>query len=149
MAGARCFCGIPPTSHPALQAYLLAVILGQPTNKSAVAVLVKNAACFGCLTPGDLDYVEPSVLCAIDQPSAGCSPSALTNAAKCFCGIPRAHHARLQTYLLTVAAGLPTDKAGVKSLMAAAACFLCLPSRMAARVLNYLLCQVANASGVS
>ncbi len=71
-------------------------------------------------------------------------PATLVNLASCFdqC-IPLGMQGAVQTYLLAVLNGLPTDKQGALDLVNAASCFSsCIPDQMA--VQNYILAQMAS-----
>ncbi len=68
-------------------------------------------------------------------------PSVLANDARCFdCLIPPGYQFAVQTYLLAVLAGVPTDEDGVQNLVNQARCFQCvIPPGAELAVQNYLL----------
>lgn len=71
-------------------------------------------------------------------------PQVLANEARCFGScIPIGEQLAVQTYLLAVIAGLPTDSAGAQSLANAARCFAsCIPPGDQLAVQNYILAQI-------
>ncbi len=73
-------------------------------------------------------------------------PQTLAAAANCFnCIIPVGEQLAVQTYILAVIAGLPTDQAGVQALVNAARCFSCtIPPGDQLAVQNYILAQLAS-----
>lgn len=77
---------------------------------------------------------------------ASTDPKVLVQNAKCFlsCLTPK-EQLGVQTYLLAVVAGVPTDAAGVKNLVQQAKCFLsCVPPSEQLPLQNYLLAQLAS-----
>ncbi len=75
---------------------------------------------------------------------ASSDPLVLAAAANCFLQcIPIGEQLAVQTYLLAVIAGLPTDSAGVANLVNSARCFMqCIPSGDQLAVQNYILAQI-------
>src|SRR5439155_15950423 len=71
-------------------------------------------------------------------------PLVLAAAANCFLQcIPIGEQLAVQTYLLAVIAGLPTDSAGAQSLANSARCFMqCIPPGDQLAVQNYILTQI-------
>lgn len=69
-----------------------------------------------------------------------CDPNDLIQASACLDCIPEGAHARVQTYLLCIIAGVdPTDP---NALLKAANCMRCVDG-MHAEVQTWLLCQIA------
>ncbi len=77
---------------------------------------------------------------------ASSDPKVLAQAAKCFACYTPAQQLAIQSYLLAVIAGLPTNAAGVDAIALAAKCFMpsCIPSGYELSIQNYLLSQIAS-----
>lgn len=75
---------------------------------------------------------------------ASSDPLVQAAAANCFMQcIPIGMQLAVQTYLLAVIAGLPTDAAGAQDLANKARCFMqCIPSGDQLAVQNYILAQL-------
>lgn len=75
---------------------------------------------------------------------ASTDPLVLAAQANCFMQcIPIGMQLAVQTYLLAVIAGLPTDSAGVQTLVNNARCFTqCIPPGDQLAVQNYILAQI-------
>ena len=73
-------------------------------------------------------------------------PLVLAAAANCFLQcIPVGYQLAIQTYLLATIAGLPTDQAGVQTLVNNATCFMqCIPPSDQIAVQNWILAQLAS-----
>lgn len=77
--------------------------------------------------------------------AVSCVPADLMAASKCFqeCLTPEQVEV-VSTYLLAVIAGLPTDRAGVQTLVTSAKCFkTCMTPEQRELARTYLLCKIA------
>ena len=80
------------------------------------------------------------------MPALSCDPAALVAAAKCGTCLGPKTHLEIQTYLLTLIAGVSPD---LPTLTQASKCFKCVPSETLLEIQTYLLCQIVNAAAAT